>query len=146
MIVEPLSYPEVIPLSYLLDGSVWRQVCHWIDNGIKTWMGIVSLVVLFRANIYHWTLKFGEQRKSLPRWYYQAITYQKKCRKFFILWQNLRMCTTRGTIVWSEGSIIVPFQQEPRLHLLDPIKVLVGKFTKKVTFSTWVIFNQLHSN
>ena len=23
--VEPLSYPKVIPLSYLLDGSIWRQ-------------------------------------------------------------------------------------------------------------------------
>ena len=71
--VEPLSYPEVIPLSYLLDGSVWRQVCHWIDNGIKTWMDIVLLVVLFQADNYRWTLKYSKQRKSLPGWYYQAI-------------------------------------------------------------------------
>ena len=34
--VEPFSYPKVIPLSYLLDGLVWRQACHWkIGNGIK---------------------------------------------------------------------------------------------------------------
>ena len=52
------------------------------------------------------------------------------------------MCTTRGTIVWSEGSIIVPFQQEPRLHLLDPIKVLVGKFTKKSDFLNLGNFQQ----
>ena len=73
VLVEPLSYPEVIPLSYLLDGSVWRQVSHWIENGLKTRMDIVLLVVLFQANNYCWTLDFCKQRKSLPDWYYQAI-------------------------------------------------------------------------
>ena len=30
--VEPISYPKVIPLSYLLDGLIWRQEMPWRKN------------------------------------------------------------------------------------------------------------------
>ena len=59
--VEPLSYPEVIPLSYLLDGLVWRQACHSIGNDIETKMDFKSLVVLFRGIDNSWTLLVGKK-------------------------------------------------------------------------------------
>ena len=52
--VEPFSYPKVIPLSYLLDGFIWRQACHWIKNGITTKKDFKVLEVLFQRIHYYY--------------------------------------------------------------------------------------------
>ena len=56
--VEPVSYPNVIPLSYLLDGLVWRQVCNWI--GITTSFAYcksaIFIMELYNMGLINWEI------------------------------------------------------------------------------------------